>query len=186
MRSHLELRPFLPAEELAVLERFLHASQGAFTASRITSGASMQVELRRSRVLYDLGAYGDWFRGRLLEPLPAVLAMLGQPVYGLSGIELQATATSDGEFFSRHVDVGPAHLSRRVLSFTFFLHREPCPFTGGELMIYPCGGDAVTVAPRRNTIVFFPAGVEHEILPVECGSKAFADGRINVNGWFLR
>jgi Rps23 Pro-64 3,4-dihydroxylase Tpa1-like proline 4-hydroxylase len=37
--------------------------------------------------------------------------------------------------------------------------------------------------PQQNQIVFFPCSVLHEITPVECPSRAFADSRFTLNGW---
>jgi Rps23 Pro-64 3,4-dihydroxylase Tpa1-like proline 4-hydroxylase len=42
------------------------------------------------------------------------------------------------------------------------------------------------VEPRNNSIVFFLSRYLHEVLPVSCPSKAFADSRFTINGWVRR
>jgi SM-20-related protein len=39
------------------------------------------------------------------------------------------------------------------------------------------------IVPQPNQIVFFPCSLLHEITPVECPSRAFADSRFTLNGW---
>jgi Rps23 Pro-64 3,4-dihydroxylase Tpa1-like proline 4-hydroxylase len=34
--------------------------------------------------------------------------------------------------------------------------------------------------------VLFPSSLVHEILPVQCSSRKFADSRFTLNGWFRR
>ena len=69
---------------------------------------------------------------------------------------------------------------------------EPRRFGGGELRIFDTvqteGVPTATeryqlVYPIQNQMVFFPSSYLHEILPVICPSRAFADSRFTVNGW---
>ena len=39
------------------------------------------------------------------------------------------------------------------------------------------------IAPKNNSIIFFLSRYWHEVLPVNCPSKNFADGRFTINGW---
>jgi Rps23 Pro-64 3,4-dihydroxylase Tpa1-like proline 4-hydroxylase len=49
---------------------------------------------------------------------------------------------------------------------------------------YPvAAGSYQSIEPRQNQIVFFPCSTLHEITPVQCGSRDFADSRFTVNGW---
>jgi Rps23 Pro-64 3,4-dihydroxylase Tpa1-like proline 4-hydroxylase len=45
---------------------------------------------------------------------------------------------------------------------------------------------ALTLTPPQNSIVFFPSSYLHEVMPVSCPSRAFADSRLTVNGWLHR
>src|SRR6184192_3632415 len=42
------------------------------------------------------------------------------------------------------------------------------------------------IVPRQNQLVAFPSCLAHEITLVDCPSRAFADSRFTVNGWFHR
>jgi Rps23 Pro-64 3,4-dihydroxylase Tpa1-like proline 4-hydroxylase len=48
---------------------------------------------------------------------------------------------------------------------------------------YVTTGSYQTIEPRQNQIVLFPCSVLHEITPVKCPSRAFADSRFTMNGW---
>ena len=83
-------------------------------------------------------------------------------------------------------------IASRRITFVYFFHREPRQFEGGELLLHDSDGGGnrhvscrsyQTVVPRQNQIVFFPCSLVHEITPVECPSKAFADSRFTLNGW---
>ena len=79
----------------------------------------------------------------------------------------------------------------RAISYVYYCHREPKPFTGGELLLYDtCPGTKrfartrfSRIDPKRNTLVLFPSCYYHEILPVHCESDRFEDARFTVNGW---
>jgi Rps23 Pro-64 3,4-dihydroxylase Tpa1-like proline 4-hydroxylase len=81
------------------------------------------------------------------------------------------------------------------MTFVYFFHREPRQFEGGELRLHDSknGGDHPlstgsyqTIVPEQNQIVFFPSSTLHEITPVHCRSRSFADSRFTVNGWLHR
>jgi Rps23 Pro-64 3,4-dihydroxylase Tpa1-like proline 4-hydroxylase len=124
-----------------------------------------------------------------------VLQQLGMEEFPVRWVETQLTASNDGDFFHVHCDDGQGELASRTLTFVYFFHGEPCPFTGGELRLhdaklkeegYVNAGSYHTIVPRQNQIVFFPCSLLHEITPVECPSKAFADSRFTVNGWLRK
>jgi len=122
--------------------------------------------------------------------LPAVLEQLGMEEFAITRTEVQMTASNDGDFFRPHCDDAQELVAARRITFVYFFHREPRPFEGGELRLHDSlggrhvsGGSYQTIVPRQNQIVFFPCSVLHEITPVECPSKAFADSRFTLNGW---
>jgi Rps23 Pro-64 3,4-dihydroxylase Tpa1-like proline 4-hydroxylase len=72
---------------------------------------------------------------RLREPLQTALQRLGKSPFPLGRIELQVTASNDGDYSRLHRDSDGR--DTRELSFVYFFHREPRRFSGGELRIYP-------------------------------------------------
>lgn len=158
-----------------------------------TDRAAVNERLRRSKTLDQLGEFEALFKERIKEVLSPVLARLKLPAFPLGRIEIQITASGDGDYFRMHRDGDDT--STRELSFVYFLHREPRRFSGGELRLFDNErvGDKLvptdrsqTLSPRQDTIVFFPSRDEHEILPVRVPSKAFGDSRFTVNGWIHR
>ena len=84
----------------------------------------------------------------------------------------------DGGFYVKHEDNGPYGIRTKLVSFAYYFHRQPRPFSGGELLLYDA--DAVTFAriePQHNSIVFFPAGCVHEIATVSRGRSQTSGAR---------
>tara|TARA_A100000172_G_C2997573_1_gene95149 strand:- start:44 stop:715 length:672 start_codon:yes stop_codon:yes gene_type:complete len=73
----------------------------------------------------------------------------------------------DGEYYKPHVDA-----MFHTLAFSYF-HKEPKSFSGGELYFpyynyeFPC---------HNNTIIIFPAWVEHGVREVEIKNSDYYDG----------
>jgi SM-20-related protein len=187
---------FLPIAQLNEITAYALANERLFIASGVMHSSAalgtISTQHRRSRVLADLGPLRTAFLNRLLAVFPGVVVRLSIPAFRIRAVSTEVTATNDGEFFCRHTDNGHYLLTSRQLSFSYFFHREPAPFSGGELLIYHpesrlAGEPEVTIIiPRRNSIVFFPSGVMHEIAPVSVSSRLFRDSRFTVNGWFYR
>lgn len=192
------LDEFLVAEEWRALLEYTFRRTPDFQKTHVIgAGGSnhLDYQTRRSLVLFDVGPFAQVFSERLTTFLPHVLTRLRQPPFPVSHIEIQLTGTGNGEFFRRHTDNGSPDVASREVTFVYFFHREPRPFSGGELRIYdtvtdngsahPAGPHRV-VYPMQNQAVFFPSGCLHEILPVGCPSGEFCDRRFTVNGWFHR
>ncbi|MFI2735892.1 2OG-Fe(II) oxygenase [Streptomyces sp. NPDC018711] len=112
-----------------------------------------------------------------------------EPSYGLN-------VHNDGDFYRPHQDSGIAYAPRRLLTFVYYLHRTPRPFTGGELRVFdaalPLHTDTTGAwekrtwrdwEPEHDSIVFFLPTAWHEVRPVSCPGKQHADSRFAVNGW---
>jgi Rps23 Pro-64 3,4-dihydroxylase Tpa1-like proline 4-hydroxylase len=189
---------FLVAQEWSGLVELTMNRTGDFVATQVigANGANhVDGQTRRSRVLYDLGIYQQIFADRLLRFLPHVLARLGHEPFPVRHVELQLTATNNGEYFRVHNDNDAEPVRGREITFVYFFHREPRSFYGGELRIFDTQWeDQRTVAtgpyrivyPLQNQVVFFPSYCLHEILPVGCPSGHFQDSRFTVNGWLHR
>ena len=168
------LDEFLAPQEMEELLRYTLEHDAEFRNSEVIApgGESGVTDYshRRSRVLLELGAHEPVILNRIRAVLPKVLEKLGVEEFPIARTEVQITASNDGDFF----------------------HREPSRFEGGELRLHdarqkgdhPLGtGSYETIVPQQNQIVFFPCSTLHEITPVECRSRAFADSRFTVNGW---
>jgi len=193
------LDEFLAPAELADLTRFVLEHERDFKTSEVVSpnadSGIVNYEHRRSRVLMDLAEYQEIVLERIKSALPQVLDQLGMEDFDIADVEVQATASNDGDFFHFHSDNGSERVASRYLTFVYFFHHEPRQFDGGELRIhdshleegvYVSDGSYQAIVPQRNQIVFFPCEMLHEITPVNCRSQQFADSRFTVNGWLRR
>jgi SM-20-related protein len=192
------LDEFLVAQEWRGLLDYALSNAVSFRDTQVVGadgGSVLDLQNRRSRVLFELGPYHPMFSHRLMTFLPHVLLRLGQPGFAVSQLEIQLTATNANEFFRAHTDNQSPHVQGRHITFVYFFHREPRQFDGGELRIFDTEehhGQSVAVGPYRlvypaqNQAVFFSSSCLHEILPVVCPSGDFADSRFTVNGWFHR
>jgi SM-20-related protein len=187
---------FLVWPEIQALTRFAMENRGRFRASQIVSETVREdgadPSYRRSRVTLDLGAFGGLISERLRSFFPQILRALGHKPFPIRRIEPQLTASNDGDFFKLHNDNSHANAPSREITFVYFFHREPRPFSGGELLIYDWrleNGSPTpvrvrkTIAPRQNEIVFFPSSCLHQVRRVECPSRRFEDSRFTLNGW---
>lgn len=136
----------------------------------------------------------SWFVPKLRAILPDVATGLGVFLPQRPQVELSLTATLPGGFYRIHRDVSedPDHPnSGRVVSYVYYCHSEPKSFAGGELLLYDTcfatrrfrQGAFSRIDPAHNTLVLFPSGYYHEILPVYGESDRLRDARFTVNGW---
>jgi SM-20-related protein len=196
--SFLYIEEFCAPAELELLRSYAVAREEHFVDSQVTSGTDdgrRDEAYRRSRVLYDIADVLPFMSDRVMQCLPFVMARLGQQMFDVRDIELQVTASGDGEWFRAHRDSGQGAVASRVLTFVYYCHQGTPTFGGGELQIfgdYDNADDAdaqldrVVVQPAPNSIVFFPSYLLHEVLPVSCPSRHFGDTRITYNGWLHR
>lgn len=161
---------------------FALSQERNFHAATVALGSGTRAVLegvRRARILDSLGAFEGPFVDRLRERLEPARERLGYKAFPVGRIEVQITASNDGDYLRLHMDGGPP--DTREISFVYFLHGEPRRFTGGELRV---AGE--TVLPEGDTLVFFPSVTPHEVLPLSAPSRTFADSRFTVNGWIHR
>lgn len=103
-----------------------------------------------------------------------------------STIECQLTIHNDGEYFKRHLDNGSSDTATRVLTFVYyFTLDDEQKFTGGQLRLETPTG-IYDIEPKHNTIIFFPSGYWHEVLPTYNPSGRWEDSRLTLNGWIRR
>jgi Rps23 Pro-64 3,4-dihydroxylase Tpa1-like proline 4-hydroxylase len=194
------LDEFLAPQELEELVSYTLEREAKFQSSEVISPSGepgvTDYNHRRSRVLMDLGKHENLILDRIRGVLPGILDRLGIDEFPITNVEAQITASNDGDFFGAHCDDSQELIASRRLTFVYFFHGEPRQFEGGELRLHDSGydsrdglvstGNFQTIVPRQNQIVFFPCSVLHEITPVECPSRAFADSRFTLNGWLHR
>ncbi|AXG79510.1 2OG-Fe(II) oxygenase [Streptomyces paludis] len=175
----------------ALLERAI-ASTDALKPSTIRD-REVVPDIRRSR------SYQDFAAPELLaaidEVVEAVEHTLGvscrhtEPSYSLN-------VHNDGDFYGPHQDSSAEFSPRRLLTFVYYLHRTPRPFTGGELRVFDAALPLHTETtgkweehtwrdwpPEHDSIVFFLPSAWHEVRPVNCPGKQHADSRFAINGW---
>ena len=196
MNGILAYEEFLAPAEAELLWGFAMAREPLFVASEVTNsadGGHRDHDFRRSRVLYDLPGVHELLAGRVMQHLPLVLHRLGVASFPVRDIELQATATNDGEWFKPHRDSGDGAVATREVTFVYYCHREPRAFSGGALRMFGPGDDdaaaenaAYDITPVQNSIVFFPSSYLHEVTYVSCPSRRFEDSRLTYNGWLHR
>jgi SM-20-related protein len=189
------LDEFLAPQELDELIDYALQHEAEFQNSAVVSPSgdpgTIDYNHRRSRVLMDLGKHEQVILERIRGVLPQVLNQLGVEEFPVAHVEAQITASNDGDFFGAHSDDSQETIASRRITFVYFFHREPRQFKGGELRLHDSqGGDRhvsagsyQTIMPQPNQIVFFQCSLLHEITPVECPSRAFADSRFTLNGW---
>ena len=190
------LDEFLAPAEMEAILLYTMEHESDFRTSEVISPSGqpgmIDYSHRRSRVLMDLGPYEEIILNRVRAVLPKVFDELEIDEFPILRTEVQITASNDGDFFRAHSDDGQEKIASRRLTFVYFFQQEPNQFEGGELRLYDSHsnghypdnmGSYETIVPRQNQIVFFPCSTLHEITPVRCQSRAFADSRFTANGW---
>jgi len=191
--QYIQFDNFLAPEEHQRLLNYALYTESNFISSSTTDNRN---DYRKSKLVYHPDAnLLQVLINRIYAVLPEVLSKLGLSPFTVARMDTQLTSSNDGEFYKMHDDNSSEPTATRQLTYVYYFYREPKPFTGGELKIYnnkienhywTRGEGFKLVEPRNNSIVFFFSGYEHEVLPVRCASKAFADSRFTLNGWMSR
>ncbi|KPI17226.1 2OG-Fe(II) oxygenase [Actinobacteria bacterium OK074] len=175
-----------------LLERAIATTSDTLKPSMIRD-QELDPDFRRSRSAQDFAA--PELMAAIEEVLEPVEHTLGvscrhtEPSYGLN-------VHNDGDFYREHQDSSAEFSPRRLLTFVYYLHRTPRPFTGGALRVFDAALPLHTEPtgqwqertwrdwePEHDSIVFFRPTAWHEVRPVNCPSGAHADSRFAVNGW---
>jgi SM-20-related protein len=191
--NHVVIEDFLTPGENERLLGYALDNEAMFEVSGVTNDAEGH---RRSKVLYVIkdSKWQGVFLNRLKLHLPYALLMLNALDFRLGDVEMQLTASNDGDYFKPHADHSPekTHTASRQITYVYYLHREPRPFAGGGLLIYAGRPEpfvyansrlVTTVQPRNNCLILFASHRWHELDVVRCPSGRFADSRFTVNGW---
>lgn len=171
------------AYALAHQEQFEPGTVAAERTSHRENLVSMQ---------FAASAHAALLANRLLTWLPVLAKTLEQPLFPLDAVESQLTAGNDGHYYRLHNDSGHGEANPRRLSCVYYFFQDPKGFDGGELRLYDTerqGDDTRpsksfrAIEPVSNRLVVFPSDAFHEVRPVSCPSRAFADSRFAVTTW---
>lgn len=184
---YLQLDRFFERSDHSRLLNYVFDQAANFVPTTTSSGV---MDYRKSTILYQFDEFHDWMIDRVQTVLPIVFDALNITPFPVSQIEVQLTAHNDGHYYKIHNDSGSKDAATRIISYVYYFYQEPKGFSGGELRLYNWnleqGDDTdsfVTIEPTNNSIVFFPSHHLHEVLPVVCASRQFADSRFTLNGW---
>lgn len=189
---YAQIDHFLTQVELQKLIDYVIARESAFVPTTTSTNAE---DYRRSMVLHSFPEFSELLINRIKAVLPDVLNKLNIPAFPVANIEAQLTLHNDGNFYKVHNDNGSPDTATRFFTYVYYFNREPKAYSGGELRIYDskihhtyyvAADTYKDIEPRNNSIVFFLSRYMHEVLPVRCPSKAFADSRFTINGWVRR
>lgn len=180
---------FLSPSQLNDLLRYSISKQSEFIP---TTNSASDPNYRRSFYLMKFPEFSELMIKLVRKITPQIITHLDINNFVIGQIESQMTAHNHGNYYKIHNDNGSPDCATRVLTYVYYYYREPRPFTGGELVIYDSkieNGYSVAadsrkvIQPTNNTIIFFPSGCMHEVLPVSCPTEYFADSRFTINGW---
>ena len=184
----VRIRDFLSQDEREHLLSAALAMRGLFEPGGTGHGADRKIRpLERRALETDLPSRADvcaWLVPKLREALPKVSMLLridGLDRYRMGCLSM--VAHPDGGFGARHRDL-PS-----VLAGICYFHRDPRPFSGGDLLLYDTeietgryGGifGCSRIEPAAGSIVFYPGHYVHEVTPVACEPGDFAAARLSV------
>ncbi len=184
MTGYLHWKDFLDDDLIALTRNTTLSNRQRFIDTTVTTGVP---DYRRSKVLwhYDYPNLYDRFTARLRSFLPYIQQAFPQLSNEVT-FELQMTSTGNDQFFKRHTDNGCEQTCLRVVTFVYYYTLEDEQrFSGGQLLLETAKGQ-FSIEPVHNTIVMFPAGCYHEIMPVIVPSLRWEDNRTTLNGWILK
>lgn len=186
---------FLSSDEQRALLDWTLGQQPAFRASRLADG-DVHTGIRSSlRLPTELAQpWKAWFAQRMHALLPELIATLALRPFDMERFELELACHNDGDFYRRHIDTAinaTWHPGTRTISAVYYFHREPLGFSGGNLRLHAFkrGGDDRAfrdIPPLQNRLVAFPSWAPHEVMPIACPSRQFADSRFSINCWVHR
>jgi SM-20-related protein len=190
--NYVQIDQFLSSQDHQHLIDFVLQQASNFVSTSTSTG---DLDYRKSSVLYAFPKFSQLISQQIHAILPEVLTQLDLPLFEITEVEAQLTAHNDGNYYKIHNDNGSDGTATRELTYVYYFNRQPKAFSGGELQIYDTviknnqyaqASTYQTIEPRDNSIVFFLSRYMHEVLPIACPSRSFADSRFTINGWIRR
>jgi Rps23 Pro-64 3,4-dihydroxylase Tpa1-like proline 4-hydroxylase len=195
MPPFVVIRDFLPSARAAALLDWAIENEVKFQPTTVRRGTGQRTD-PALRISVSTGKF-EPLKGEIctqfLDRTPHLIGGLRINAMPISATELELVAHNDGAFYSRHIDLATGADAKgeliRFLSAVYYVHGQPKAFSGGALRFHRFGAqsieDFVDVAPEHNTLVAFPSWAVHEVMPVSCPSRTFADSRFAVNIWLM-
>ena len=189
---YIQLTNFLDSDLHRRILDYAVTQESAFVGSSTSTG---DLDYRQSSVLHHFPEFSDIMQGEIHRAFADVIASLKLNPFNITQVEAQLTAHNDGHYYKVHNDNGSEDTATRVLTYVYYFYQDPKPFSGGELRIYDSriqnnyyvqAESLQDITPLNNSIVFFPSHYMHEVLPIVCPSRQFADSRFTINGWVRR
>jgi SM-20-related protein len=189
----VQMKNFLSNDEYRELMEYVIRREADF--SHTITEINKHPGYRKSKAIYEFPAFSDMIIERVRACVPDVIQQLGEDAFEIDRLECQLTAHNENDYYKIHNDNGSDKTASRELTYVYYFHREPKAFSGGELKLYDSriennyyveAESYKIVEPINNSMVFFLARYMHEVMPVSCPSKQFADGRFTINGWVRR
>lgn len=182
----LHLRNFLTPAESARLRRWAEKSRSLFRPARLMTSDGLQAVPQQHRSFNLSGEAQEretaWLMSKVRAMLPRAEAALGMdgPSARTGWIALCAQANEG--FSWPHRDPGD------LLVVVCYLHQEPRPFSGGDLLLHDSTpatkADELRtfsrIQPIGNSAICYPGGAFHEITPVACDSDDVLAARLTA------
>ncbi|WP_078904837.1 2OG-Fe(II) oxygenase [Streptomyces xanthophaeus] len=184
------LENFLGAERADALLEYVISRRADFSAGTVLDPLSGQAS-HKGRDSLVLPVTSEVFSRHLADCLPLVQEVLGHRA-SLTRSLTVLTAHGEGGHYGVHTDATRVRDVSTAVSAVYYLHRRPRGFGGGQLRLFDTtvhdgtvrpADSYRTVEPEHDTIVFFPAGAFHEVIPSTCPSGQFADHRFTLTTW---
>lgn len=194
MPPHHIIKNFLDETSAARLLDHAIKTEANYKATRIDEGDG-DPWYRASLRTGDLGPMRKELESRILALSPLLISQLRVTPFEPARIEMEIVAHGDGAFYKPHFDttVGKADgkPTQRMVTAVYYFYSLPKAFSGGALRLYAFGTKQSNVAyidveAGRNTLVAFPSWALHEVLPIGCPSRIFANSRFALNFWLHR
>ncbi len=193
--EYMQISNFLTQTECQKLLDYVQKQESAFVTTSTSTNGEYIEDYRRSMVLYSFPEFAELITKRIQAIMPDIFRKLKIAPFAIAKIESQLTLHNDGNFYKVHNDNGSIDTADRELTYVYYFYREPKAFAGGELVIYDSkiennfyvkGESYKIVEPQYNSMVFFLSRYLHEVLPISCPTRAFADSRFTINGWISK
>ena len=186
----VRVRSFLPPDEHAALLALFLAGRERFVLPGRSGRGYVNRGTRRALVPDGrmMAEVQPGFEPRLRKLVEDTLPRLGTGSLGAYRVEVQVSAYLAGGFYRAHSDVAderPNEPEVRRINCLYYLHRQPKPFTGGDLLLHDgkVANTFTRIEPSDNSIVLFPSRCVHEVTLVECDPGDFGAGRFTVNSY---
>lgn len=181
---------FFGAAVAQQLLQFAIAHEASFHASKVAllQEGVIDESRRVSKVNTDMAAVMPLMEATIRHAVDELIPQLGLVNVDSYLLEPELAWSGNSAFFKMHTDTLRYRASHRVMTMVYYFHQQPKAFTGGHLRLYGLGAQADStnyqeIEPRWDRAVFFPSWFPHEVLPVQCSSNAFAEGRFAMSCW---